>query len=359
VLGTDVNGGSLGRARRGVYRSWSLRGMPAGVRGLYLRTHPDGVEVAPQIRAMVRFARLNLAGDGYPSAATGTDAMDLILCRNVLLYFGEAEAGTVVGRLRRALAEDGWLLLSQVEARFGVVDGLQRPDGEPAAFRRAPDPATAAEAHPAQARSVAGSALPYPYPILAASAPQAAEAREVVIAAGAPARAWVGAAGPVDESGGAVACGQAVRLWREGEHRRALVVLAAEAARAPLLPGAHYLCGLILLDRGRTVAALAAFRRCTYADPGFVLGYVGQAGVLVRAGERRRAGAALDTASGLLASLDPGGSVPDGTPPDGAVTGGAVPGGAVSVGGVRVAEVWGLLAAQRRLLELGAGAGHD
>jgi tetratricopeptide (TPR) repeat protein len=139
-------------------------------------------------------------------------------------------------------------------------------------------------------------------------------------------------AAPVHED----AYARAVRLWREGRGQAALAVLAAQAHRSPLLPGVHYLSGLILLDRGRIDAALAAFRRCTYLDPRFVLGHLGQAGALVRAGQRRRAGAALDSAARLVADLDRESTLLDGDGPG-------------------VAEVCELIAAQRLLLDNGNG----
>ena len=55
-------------------------------------------------------SRLNLALDVYPSFATGTWSMDLILCRNVLIYFDRETVHHVARRFHNALAEGGWLL---------------------------------------------------------------------------------------------------------------------------------------------------------------------------------------------------------------------------------------------------------
>jgi chemotaxis protein methyltransferase CheR len=350
VLGSDINGCSLRRAGRGVYRPWSLRGVPPSVRAAYLRPHAEGVEVAPHIRAMVRFEWLNLAGDGYPSAQTDTVAMDLIVCRNVLLYFGAAEARAVLRRFSAALGEGGWLLLGQVEAAaLGDIDGLRRVAPEPAAFQRvagrgAPGFAPAGELGREPLRAVLAPAVLAP-----------------AVLAGPAASAMETAGGP-EVPGEVNACTRAVRLWQEGRHRQALAILGREADRTRLLPGVHYLYGLVLLDCGMTAAALAAFRRCLYADPEFVLGYVGQAGALARAGQRRRAGAALDTASQLLANLDPDDSISDGVIPADVFSAGAVQGGsagAMRIGvGVEVTRLRGLIAAQRQLLDAEVAAGH-
>jgi len=63
----------------------------------------------------VRFAQMNLAQDGFPSLATDTNAMDIVLCRNVLIYFEPLQGATLVGKLRRSLVDDGWLVVSPSE----------------------------------------------------------------------------------------------------------------------------------------------------------------------------------------------------------------------------------------------------
>jgi predicted Zn-dependent protease len=99
--------------------------------------------------------------------------------------------------------------------------------------------------------------------------------------------------------------GEALQLWREGRSEDALRRLQVEGARDQLTAPLHYLQGLILLDEGRADQALAAFRRCTFADPSFALGHLAQAGLFARAGKRSRARASLENAARLVADLDP------------------------------------------------------
>ena len=65
---------------------------------------------------MVDFEFLNLVGDEYPTLFSRTNAMDLILCRNVLMYFRPDIITQVVGRLQRSLLDGGWLVVSPVES---------------------------------------------------------------------------------------------------------------------------------------------------------------------------------------------------------------------------------------------------
>jgi chemotaxis protein methyltransferase CheR len=68
--------------------------------------------VTEGVRRRVSFAHLNLALDVYPSLATGAWGMDLLLCRNVLLYFNPQTVEAVARRLFASLAPGGWLFLA-------------------------------------------------------------------------------------------------------------------------------------------------------------------------------------------------------------------------------------------------------
>ncbi|UUZ77174.1 hypothetical protein LP414_07615 [Polaromonas sp. P1(28)-13] len=94
---------------------------PAGLKERYFKRTADGrYAIVPQIRKMVNFAHLNLAQDVYPSLATDTNAMDLIFCRNVLMYFTPLQTRTVIGKLHHALVAGGWLVVSPSEASHAL-----------------------------------------------------------------------------------------------------------------------------------------------------------------------------------------------------------------------------------------------
>jgi chemotaxis protein methyltransferase CheR len=299
VLATDVNGRSLERAAQGRYGRWSFRGVPQDVTARYFSPAGDRLQVADHLRAMVTFARLNLVEDPWPSPRTNTVAMDLILCRNVLLYFDPATVRSVVGRLREALADDGRLLVSQVEAVLDPFDGLEPAPPGTAAYRKAVPPAAAAVPPP--------PALPRPAPP-APPPPRRRPAR----ARPAPGAQPAAGGGRDAAAARADACREALGLWRGGRAEEALRRLDEEAVRDPLAPAVHYLLGLVRLDLGLHDEAMAAFRRCTYADPGFVLGHLAKAGELARRGRPEQAAASLRAAVRLVAALDPDEQVPHG-----------------------------------------------
>lgn len=115
VLGTDVNAVALERARRGLYSDWSFRTVDPAVRKKYFRQHRDEWEIDPQIRKMVRFQIGNLVQDRYPIAAGETGDFDLIICRNVFIYFESAAIASVLKNFHNALLQGGYLLTGHTE----------------------------------------------------------------------------------------------------------------------------------------------------------------------------------------------------------------------------------------------------
>jgi chemotaxis protein methyltransferase CheR len=109
VLGTDLSSVSLKKARAGSYSDYSMRDVGSAFLQDYFRRVRECRVLVDRIRSKVRFERLNLVGpEDY--AAAGAFAMDLILCRNVLIYFGREKVGRIAARLYDCLAEGGVLL---------------------------------------------------------------------------------------------------------------------------------------------------------------------------------------------------------------------------------------------------------
>ena len=132
ILGTDLNRRNLQIARAGVYRQWSFRNTYKGMQKLNFSEEGENqFRIHEQIRERVRFSELNLASADYPSAATDTESMDIIFCRNVLMYFSRQQALKVIARFRQCLVDGGWLIVSPCEASaelFGGFAGHYFPD---------------------------------------------------------------------------------------------------------------------------------------------------------------------------------------------------------------------------------------
>jgi chemotaxis protein methyltransferase CheR len=129
ILATDIAVAALVRARLGVYGPRSARALGPADRARYFRADDCGLVVGGPLRALVTFARHNLISDPFPPL--GEKPFDLILCRNVLIYFDGETVGRVLASLQDALARSGELVL-------GVADELCA-----SASRRAPAAADA------------------------------------------------------------------------------------------------------------------------------------------------------------------------------------------------------------------------
>jgi chemotaxis protein methyltransferase CheR len=95
--------------------------------------------------------------------------------------------------------------------------------------------------------------------------------------------------------------------------------IAVALEEEPLSAPAHYLRGLILLERSQPEAALAALRNCVFADAEFVMGHVALADLLVKQGQPERARKALESAGRLAAARPTNEAIPEG---DGVTAGG-------------------------------------
>jgi chemotaxis protein methyltransferase CheR len=268
--------------------------------------------------------------------------MDLILCRNVLIYFQETTTAKVVSRLGESLVDGGWLVVGaaepsqQVFADFVVHNfpktvvyqkkaGERGLAGSPGTPQATPSATSAAET--AVRRPVANPVWPPkdapavpPAPTTENVAPRAPrvtgslnEAKALIDAGdkdGALAMLiGLAHAGPeASYEAFLVAKLYASRLQLyEAEH---WINIAIE--RDSLLAPAHYVSGLILQEYGRMEGALASLRRCNYADPEFALGHFALAGLLHRLGQQRRAQKELDNVQRILETQDPEALVPEG-----------------------------------------------
>jgi type IV pilus assembly protein PilK len=125
VIGSDVSHAALERARRGRYRPFELRQLPERLRKRYLRRLDEAgqeqYEVVPEVRSLVEFQRFNLIDpDTFPA-----EAVDVIFCQNVLIYFPRERWPSILRHLGSRLRPGGYLLLAPGEAA-----GLEIPELE-------------------------------------------------------------------------------------------------------------------------------------------------------------------------------------------------------------------------------------
>lgn len=125
ILATDIDTDVLAQARAGIYPSAAFDPVPPELRRRYVRFANDRSRaegrIVPELRGTVAFGQLNLMDDHY---AVG-DPLDLILARNVLIYFDKATQGKVIARLCACLRSGGYLILGHSETASGFDLPLQ------------------------------------------------------------------------------------------------------------------------------------------------------------------------------------------------------------------------------------------
>jgi len=132
ILGTDISGTVLDRARAGRYGQLEVnRGLPAHLLVRHFTRAGMEWEIEEPIRRMVRFEHHNL-NDAWPSMPP----FDLVLMRNVMIYFETEAKRRVLTKMHGQLAPHGYLLLGASETTYSLSDDfIREPDGRTAWYR--------------------------------------------------------------------------------------------------------------------------------------------------------------------------------------------------------------------------------
>jgi chemotaxis protein methyltransferase CheR len=116
LLGTDISADAVQRAKAGIYNCVeAIRGTDEGTLSRYFQQHQEGWRVRDEIRALASFRVVNLMRD-----FSMLGEFDVIFCRNVAIYFSEADKTALFGRIARNLAADGSLIVGSTESLVGT-----------------------------------------------------------------------------------------------------------------------------------------------------------------------------------------------------------------------------------------------
>lgn len=338
ILATDINPGFLEKAAAGMYRNWSFRSTPSWVMsGYFGRTDTGDFQVAPSVQQMVAFAYLNLAEDAYPSLLNHTNAMDLILCRNVLMYFAPARAAAVVRNLFHALADGGWLIVSPSETSQVLFSDFRTINFPGATFYQKASPKAASPmtsyGECDQSHSVLEERLDACEPEIQAVLPsEPSEMLPVAVQELKPV-----AARTVSYEDGAALYGQgcyreaaemlAAYLSKSQGNSTAMELLArtyanlGQLAKAlewcdqaiaadKLNAGCHYLRAIILLEQGAIAEARLSLQNALYLDPEFALAHFALGNLFRREGKARHSDKHFANALAILETHDENEALP-------------------------------------------------
>ena len=345
ILGTDVNTEALDRARKASYSEWSFREERAKmVRPRFFREQGKQYELIPDVRRMVTFSWLNLAEGEYPAYETNTTFMDLILCRNVTIYFTQPVINRVTDQLREALVDGGWLVVGHSESspityrRFQAhtfphavlyqrsSQGTELPQGWER-FAEAHPPARRLETAlptdvslppvdwtaPTDRRPPSASITPAPLPPPQSEQVDPLDQAQEMLDYGRSMEARELLLGVVaDKRDGSRACvmlGQAHANLGEWEEAETWSRQAIKLDRLSLK--AYYTLGLVLQHQGYLDQAIDAMKKVVYIDRSHIVGHFGLAGLYRSRNQIPQALKSLDNASRLLRNYSANEAIPD------------------------------------------------
>ncbi len=266
ILATDFNPKFLRKAALGIYGEWSFRDAPVWLREHYFTKNGDGsFEIHPRIKKMVTFSYLNFADDIYPSLANNTSAMDVILCRNVLMYFTAQHAKQVADHFHRALVDGGWLIVSLTEASNSLLSSFT-----PVVFPRAVlyrkmknTESTSRVSEHQRPPLFAKTEVALPMPPVMQPVPAATDIH-------------VAHADPLpapQQDEREVLSRMARSCADQGQLSEALAWCEKAIAADKLNPSHYYLSATILQEQGQHDGAIQSLMRALYLDPDFALAH--------------------------------------------------------------------------------------
>lgn len=272
VLGTDLNSTSIERAREGAYRPWSMRGVDATQVEDWLDIDGMDVLVRPKVRDLVEFLTHNLIDGGFPTG------LDVIFCRNVLLYFDVHAARVVLNAFRASLEPGGVLFLGYCDPAPEEDSAWQTEWVGNTRFFRKPVMATL-------------RSPPASHPIIALP-PMRVSSRPTPKLSGPGAR--------YDQL-----LSMARGLAAQSAFVDALRLLQTLAREFPLEVQPYVLSVMIAEEAGLPQAALAAARRTLFLAPDEPIAHYLLGACLLRVGELARAKFHFRAARGTLPRHDP------------------------------------------------------
>jgi chemotaxis protein methyltransferase CheR len=126
ILATDISTRVLRTAMQGIYTEEDVAPVPIGLKRKYLLRSKDPgkalVRIVPELRRMVRFGRLNFMSEDYGIQ----DTMQVIFCRNVIIYFDKSTQEQMLNRLCSHLMPGGYLFMGHSETLSGLKVPLRQ-----------------------------------------------------------------------------------------------------------------------------------------------------------------------------------------------------------------------------------------
>lgn len=312
VTGTDINADALAHAQRGRYSEWSLRRTSPEFRDKYFAREGEQWLPSPDVMASVEFAVQNLCDEAYPHAALGP--WDVIVCRNVFIYFEPDAIRASLTRFAQVLRDDGAIFLGHsdlLDVRAGTLVPASLRGRLRYRQQREFDPVPAPRASAARPRPPASPdpmPVPPPPPRPPAHTLPLPDAPDHSLLERVAEQDFAGALEELrrryDDASAAL-----VNMWRGNlelaQHEFEAASRAYEAAHTadPLNAEVHFLRAVLLRRLGAIEEAVESCRRALFLSPDLWPASFLLASLLSRLGARQRSRAEYEHTLDLLGRL--------------------------------------------------------
>ncbi|MEG4229910.1 CheR family methyltransferase [Microcoleus sp. N9_B2] len=125
ILGTDINEKVIKKAPQGVYSHWSFRLVEPQIQKQYFHQRQNDWEINQKLRESVNFSCVNLITDEFPNIYQNIYNIDLILCRNVFVYFEHKYISLVLKKFSNTLRPGGYLMTGHAEVYGQIMNEFQ------------------------------------------------------------------------------------------------------------------------------------------------------------------------------------------------------------------------------------------
>ncbi|MBI2190364.1 MAG: protein-glutamate O-methyltransferase CheR [Planctomycetes bacterium] len=341
IVATDVNRAALAKARQGHFEEWAFRSTSEEIKRRYFLPSGKAWTILPKFQSRVSFQYHNLVQHPFPSLIDNLAGFDLILCRNVMIYFSAEVIRRLVKQFHECLVEGGWLLVGHAEPNPEFFSDF-RPVLTPGAvlYRRVSGPSAgqpeglspaglpAQPATPAFTSGCAGSSspvVPAPFqfpavsfsmpslltwspPILKAeNPPDPLAAKPLTLGQEGASRVGLTSPSPSDavSAGPEEALAEVRSLADQARWEEAATACSRAMKGNRLEPRLHFYVALVQEQLGQVSEAEESLRKALYLDRNFVLAHYHLGILLQRRSDAGRAGRCFENALRILSAMSP------------------------------------------------------
>lgn len=281
IYGTDLNRGFLARAEEGKFRAWALRSTSDEVKRECFTNEGLVWTIRPRFKEWVSFHQMNLVDSEFSTSWAEGASFDLILCRNVMIYFSPEMNRRLVGQLYQALDNQGWLIVGATEHNLENYKSFATVNTSGTKlYQKAPVAVEAVEAvELVEPVAICAAAAPLPAPQAESSQGTVEGLRQLADSGN-----WQGAA----------------------EYGQRLL------AEDRLNPEIHFYLGLIFENLGDRIKSERSLRQAIYVDRNFALAHYHLGLALQRDGRMPAAARSFRNVLKILAGMPDEAMVPAG-----------------------------------------------